>query len=379
MQDYESRVTFMNAKPRPAPRYAIRRELLVATALGVMLIAVGYAGYRAHLVSTARERIGATSAKAPATAKTTVYSRAQMSADRKASGEGQPVAARTPRDANGYYIPPSEADIPDGPYGDAIRRGRDIFTRTGLHVKDHVGNQLSCDNCHLDAGRRANAAPMWAAYGAYPAFRATTGSVSTLEDRIAACFTYSMNAPGSVSGKAPAPGSRVYPDLVTYMAWLANGAPVGERLRGAGYPRLSTAPGGYDLNRGQVIFRQNCAQCHGVDGQGSRDDQGHTAFPPLWGRGSYNWGAGMAQVNMAAAFIKANMPFGRPGSLTDQQAWDVAAYVDSHERPKDPRQNGTVTEAAKKHHAGEERFYGTTLHGHLLGTGVGGGGAVEPG
>jgi thiosulfate dehydrogenase len=57
----------------------------------------------------------------------------------------------------------------------------------------------------------------------------------------------------------------------------------------------------------------------------------------VWGRDSYNKGAGMHHVPTAAAFIKANMPLGQPNTLTDQEAWDVAAFVNSQPRPGDPR------------------------------------------
>ena len=58
--------------------------------------------------------------------------------------------------------------------------------------------------------------------------------------------------------------------------------------------------------------------------------------PPVWGAHSYNIGAGMARVRTAAAFISDNMPFDQPGTLTDQQALDVAAYVNVHTRPDFP-------------------------------------------
>jgi thiosulfate dehydrogenase len=45
----------------------------------------------------------------------------------------------------------------------------------------------------------------------------------------------------------------------------------------------------------------------------------------------------MHRRNTAAAFIKANMPLGQGNTLTDQQAWDVAAYIDGKPRPPDPR------------------------------------------
>ena len=34
-------------------------------------------------------------------------------------------------------------------------------------------------------------------------------------------------------------------------------------------------------------------------------------------------------AHSAAAFVRHNMPLDRPGTLTDAQAWDVAAYITS--------------------------------------------------
>jgi thiosulfate dehydrogenase len=78
----------------------------------------------------------------------------------------------------------------------------------------------------------------------------------------------------------------------------------------------------------------------------------------------------MARVDLAAGFIRANMPFDKPGTLTDDQAWDVAAFIDSHERPKDPRQTGSVADNAKANFTGQKSYYGTTLDGKVLGAGV---------
>jgi thiosulfate dehydrogenase len=74
----------------------------------------------------------------------------------------------------------------------------------------------------------------------------------------------------------------------------------------------------------------------------------------------------MHRVNTAAAFIKGNMPLGKPDSLSDQDAWDVAAFVDSHERPQDPRFNGNVAKTAKKYHQ-HMGYYGKKVHGRVLG------------
>ncbi len=90
-------------------------------------------------------------------------------------------------------------------------------------------------------------------------------------------------------------------------------------------------------------------------------------FPPLWGAKSFNWGAGMGNIKNAAAFIKANMPFSQGMTLSDQDAWDVAMFVDSHERPQDPRFTGNVAETRKKFHDNAMWMYGKTVNGVTLG------------
>ncbi len=141
----------------------------------------------------------------------------------------------------------------------------------------------------------------------------------------------------SPSGAPPPRGHQIYKDLESYFFWLAQGAPIDTHLPGAGYPELEKTELGADKGRGEDVFATNCAACHGVDGQGQKDLNGRVIFPPLWGDRSFNWGAGMHRVNTAASFVKANMPLGKPYSLTDQEAWDIASDVARHDRPVDPR------------------------------------------
>ncbi len=183
-------------------------------------------------------------------------------------------------------------------------------------------------------------------------------------------FRYSMNAPNSPSGAPPPAGSDVYRDLEAYIHWLATGAPTGEKIAEAGYPEMQLSPAGYDPRRGAPLYEQKCSGCHGSDGQGAVQPDGAVVYPPLWGGKSYNWGAGMARIDLAARFIKANMPFDQPGSWTDQEAWDIAAYFDSQERPKDPRQTGSVTANATANFNNQQSFYGKVVNGKLLGSGA---------
>lgn len=364
MKDNKSPNRLDTAKPQ---RMSGARRLAWGAGLGILLFGAGYLIEDSGLLS-----LSFTSTKAGTTqVGTTVYTRDAMASDRDARSKDRSApSAGTPVGPDGYYVPPSEDSIPDGPNGDSVRRGRAMFMETSTRVSDHVGNSLACVNCHLDAGRRENSAPMWGAYVRYPMYRGKTKAISTLEDRIMGCFTYSMNAQASPSGEPPPAGSDVYRDLMTYFYWMSDGAPTGEKMPGSGYPKVKKPEAGYDIMRGQKVYAQNCALCHGVDGQGARDPKSGVVFPPLWGPESYNWGAGMARIDTAAGFIKANMPLGKPFSLTDQEAWDVAAYLDSHERPKDPRQTGTLEEARLEFHEGEESFYGKEVNGRIVGGGV---------
>jgi len=233
------------------------------------------------------------------------------------------------------FTPPSEDTIPNSPLGDMIRFGKDVFVDTQRYAKPYVGNGMNCVNCHLDAGRQANSAPLWAAYVAYPAFRAKNQQINTFYERLEGCFRYSMN------GRMPPADSAVIVGLVSYSYWLATGAPVGAHLAGRGYPAVPQPPLSSDKARGAKVYETHCAACHGADGAGLKAGGVYT-FPALWGRASYNAGAGMHRDATAAAFIKANMPLGQGNTLTDQEAWDVATFMNGHPRPPDPRRRAAA-------------------------------------
>jgi thiosulfate dehydrogenase len=155
--------------------------------------------------------------------------------------------------------------------------------------------------------------------------------------------------------------------LETYAYFLAKGGPTGVVVKGQGYPRLKTPEQPADYDRGAKAYAQHCSSCHGADGAGQKLADGQTMFPPLWGPRSFNWGAGMASIDNAAEFIKANMPLGLGGSLSDQEAWDIATYMDSQERPQDPRFVDSVAETRKRFHDEPTSKYGLVVNGVLLG------------
>lgn len=260
------------------------------------------------------------------------------------------------------FTPPSVDSIPDNEFGEMVKKGMSLFRNTQQLRGLYVGNGMNCANCHLDNGRKANSAPLWGAYPMYPAYRKKNKHVNTIDERIQGCFRYSMN------GTPPPLGSPELNAMITYHYWLSKGAPVGEALPGRGYPKLAKPAQAPDIQRGKNVFEANCAICHGDDGQGTMVD-GQYAFPPLWGKESFNFGAGMHRINTAAGFIKANMPLGKPNSLSDQEAWDVAAFMNSHERPQDPRFVMDIEDTASNFHK-HQCYYGKKVDGVLIGQGA---------
>ncbi len=99
-------------------------------------------------------------------------------------------------------------------------------------------------------------------------------------------------------------------------------------MAGEGLPTLDPMRG--DTSRGAGIFTARCSRCHGGDGQG---------IPPataLWGPRSYSIAASLARLERAASFIRNNMPFDSAGVLSNQESFDVAAFVLSHPRSDSP-------------------------------------------
>jgi thiosulfate dehydrogenase len=172
----------------------------------------------------------------------------------------------------------------------------------------------------------------------------------------------------------PPADSELITAMTTYSYSLATGAPTGKDLAGFDYPKQGFAsPEAPGYERGRKVYEKDCALCHGNDGQGQKV-AGAYVFPPLWGTESFNWGAGMQQLDMAAAFIKANMPLSLGGTLDDQDAWDVAYFMDAHERPQDPRFTGDVAQTRKRYHDSKWSLYGKEINGHVLGSGGAGSG-----
>jgi thiosulfate dehydrogenase len=235
------------------------------------------------------------------------------------AGREERVASATAA-LDALFLPPSPESIPGDLRGEHIRLGYEIVVRTQTYAKAYVGNELNCTNCHLDGGLNPNAAPFVGLSRLYPEYRSRADRRMTLEDRINECFERSLN------GKPMPPDSSKLQALVAYIDWLSQNVPPGSEIPWRGIPRLapSRLP---DAGNGKQVFSVKCVFCHGSNGQGTM------AGTPLWGPGAYNIAAGMARVSVAAGFIKANMPRGWGWSVSDEEAFDVAAYINQQPRP----------------------------------------------
>ncbi len=197
-----------------------------------------------------------------------------------------------------------------------------------------IGNRLACASCHLDIGTEPGTLTLLQTTEHYPRFSGRQGLMTDIEDRINECMQRSMN------GK-PLPMDS--PEMIAMAAYLrslgAQYAAMGAGSKKAKEPAAFKTPNRRaDVAMGQVVFSTKCGACHGTDGGGllsTGDKRKGYLFPPLWGPDSFNDGAGMGRVLTAARFIKTRMPLGKP-DLTDDDAFDVAAFINSKPRPEMP-------------------------------------------
>lgn len=261
-------------------------------------------------------------------------------------GQAAPVTAddvkkmRASLAPKGNFAPgfdtPRLADMLAKPNAEQLVRGMRLHLETKALLPDNVGDELNCTSCHLNAGTVADGSPFVGVSAFFPSYAPRAGRVITLEDRINGCFKRSMN------GKPVPPDSADMKAMVAYFDWMKRATKPGDKVAGRGIGKIdkSLVP---DPENGKRIYAEQCALCHGKDGEGLKSADGRMIYPPLWGAQSFNLGAGMARTYTAAAFVKQNMPIGMhdkfplgQGGLSDQEAVDVAEYFSHLPRPDFP-------------------------------------------
>jgi thiosulfate dehydrogenase len=226
--------------------------------------------------------------------------------------------------------------IPADSTGAIIRYGRELIVHTAKYLGPkgtvaQLTNGMNCQNCHLEAGTK----PWGNNYGSvasrYPRYRDRSGTIESIEKRINDCLQRSLH------GSAIDSSSHEMRAIKAYILWLGKEIPRGQSARGSGIMQLPFMERAADPVAGKKIYLTQCARCHGINGQGQPDssDREYT-YPPLWGAKSYTTGAGMYRLSRLAGYIRNNMPnpmnYHQP-VLTVEEAWDIAAFINSQPRP----------------------------------------------
>ncbi len=240
-------------------------------------------------------------------------------------------------DKKKVWVAPDTASIPKSKEGDRIRYGRDLIVRTSKYLGPqglvmNISNGMNCQNCHLEAGTKAFGNNYGSVASTYPLFRPRSGRLESIEKRINDCLERSLN------GKPLDSLSKEMRAIVAYMEWLGHDIPKGHRAMGSGLVELPWLTRAADPARGKSIYIQKCQICHGNKGEGLKISiDGPYIYPPMWGENSFNTAAGLYRISNLAKYVRANMPNGATYEkpiLSEEESWDIAAYVVSLPRPK---------------------------------------------
>jgi thiosulfate dehydrogenase len=234
--------------------------------------------------------------------------------------------------------PTNDPKLTDAKLGDQIKWGYRLFTNTPHEAPKLTGGSVSCANCHLNAGQRERALPLVGITGMFPEYNNRSARLISLPDRVVDCFLRSENATGRGTDELPNASSKEVLAITAYLTWLGRGYSVGAnpawRNKNAIAADKLMPVAKLDAAAGASLYAERCSSCHGPDGQGVQI--GDKKAGPLWGDGSWNDGAGAARIYTLAGIIRYTMPYLNPGSLTDEEAQQLAAFITSKPRPVYP-------------------------------------------
>lgn len=232
---------------------------------------------------------------------------------------------------------------PMGAERELLIYGEDLIANTSTYLgpKGSVAaltNGMNCQNCHLSAGTLPWGNNYGAVFSTYPKFRDRSGKIETIFKRVNDCMERSLN------GKPLDSNSHEFKAIYAYIKWLGQKVPKNKKPFGSGIEKLPYLDRAADPLKGKLVYVEKCQVCHGTNGQGQllENETGYV-YPPLWGDHSYNDGAGLYRLSNFAGYVRNNMPFNQashqnPG-LSNEESWDVAAFVNSQPRPSMDKSN----------------------------------------
>jgi len=240
------------------------------------------------------------------------------------------------KDDVAYWIAPDVNTITDAVQKERVEYGKELIAHTSKYLGPNgsvmqISNGMNCQNCHLQAGTAVFGNNYGSVASLYPKFRARSGSVENIYKRVNDCFERSLN------GKALDTAGKEMQAIQAYIIFLGSNVKKGEKAEGSGFKDLAFLDRAADPEKGMTVFTAKCQSCHQANGEGVFNaDKTEYTYPALWGKNSFNDGAGLYRISSFAKYVKYNMPAGtthQNPQLTDEEAWDVAAFVISQTRP----------------------------------------------
>jgi cytochrome c len=229
-----------------------------------------------------------------------------------------------------------------GPFGNVT------YPDTGA---PYVSSITACSSCHFTGGHVPFGTPMYQSPSKYKPNPATglgpyfgpLGYHRDLEDSILDCLQNCMNA-----DRVPAKDDPVMVAMVEYIHWVADGITdpaMKENWNllppeaGAKLPTIAGIASMHaDPVRGGLLYANQCSDCHDKDGPGQgefRTDEERPRIPALWGvLNGFTRGAAFHRNTVLAAYVQKHMPYDAPATLSNQDALDIAAYINAPDKPR---------------------------------------------
>lgn len=172
----------------------------------------------------------------------------------------------------GGFVTPRFAALTADPNASQLIHGMQLMTETRARLPQNVGNDLNCSSCHLNGGTVANGSPFLGIAAFFPSEAPRAGKVISLGERINGCFRRSMHGkPLPVDG----------PDLqamVAYIDWMKGATQVNDKVPGRGVAKIARnlLP---DPVHGKKVYAEQCAVCHGANGERHQGRQRRGSVP----------------------------------------------------------------------------------------------------
>jgi len=221
-------------------------------------------------------------------------------------------------------------------YGYELMNNTSYYIGPNGKVSNITKSKMNCSNCHQLAGTKSFSFNLVKSHENYPQYRSRENKVLTLAERVNNCITRPLNG---IELKLE---SKEMLAFLCYLKWINNSFPKNKILRGEKNLNIKFIDRAASPKKGEIVYKIHCERCHQQNGTGLFNHDSSTyIYPPLWGDNSYQAGSSMHRIIKQAQWLKANMPYDsatwQKPILTDEEALDVAAYVNNDEQ--NPRKN----------------------------------------